>query len=808
MKNYEKSEWSVAMRTFWKFIVAGILAGWGVPAYAGSAWTENASGTYAGTGAPWTAYAQDGKWVTSGTENAFTSGAAITASDGPLTVSGAGTVLTVTGNRLKVKEDGVLTIENASVNGNYADTAAGIRIGTEGFAGTAVLRNGSLAITSASNKNIFIGSDNESSVGFVRSYGASAITADALFVGVRGNSSHTSELSVEDGTLTVTGMFAVGGFMWGGNTGCGLATVKAGAKLVVTGNAFTGYAGTGTLDVFGTVAFQSGLTVGNYLTEGEPSALTLLHGNGTLIVRPDGVLTVSGTTTLGHASNGRTQSVRIDGMATLSGATEINRADVAINGTLNAAALKLKSNSKTTVSGKLTTTGELSLEGSSTLTIARDGVVSTGSKAVNLNSNTAVLNVSGSLLCGNQINFGCGVLNVFDGGTVQFEGNPNYSRVGNSGNGAGFLYVYSGGTVIDHAEETMVGRSNSTEGHVILDGGTYLAENANSGRGFLTIGGHRNDASTNVTASLDVWNGGTLKVNTLYVGSVGAGSTITATLGNLNPAKISTVSAKVGGMTVGWRYASTADVNYADVDVSSLAVMNRSTLNVNGGADIDVAGAFTIASGSTVNFNANALGMGNLTAGSLSNSGTINLGVSGAAPMNAKTYTIYQGNVTGFNVADAGIWSVTNGTSAVTVTLAAANQLGEYEMGVGTLNFGAAASAGWVQLNELSTDRYELTFTTSDLTAGQSASFEEWLNGFFSGSGIEATALDASSYQLTGLKNLADTAFFAWDFSGFKDATVTMSALSGQSVPEPAAWLLLAFGLFLLNGWRRGVRKG
>lgn len=785
------------MHMLWKLVVIGILTGCGMSGTvrAGYVWTENASGVYGGTGTPWVSDSRDGKRVVSGTANTFTGGAAVTSSDGPLTVSGTGTVLTVAGSRLKVNGNGVLTIENAVVNGAYVDPAAGIRIGTEGSTGTVLLKSGSLVSTAASVKNIFIGSDNEESVGIVRSSGNSSIAASAVYVGVRGNSSHVGELSVEDGTLSVTGAFNVGGFEWGGNYGYGRSFIKSGATLKVTGNTIVGHTGIGTLDVSGNAALTGNLIVGNYYVDGE----TPLSGTGTLFVRNGGTLTVSGNTAFGHSSSWKTASVSIEGNAVLKAVT-ISRATASVSGSMSTAALTLSNNSTLTVSGSVTSSGNVALQNSAVLTISKGGVMNSGSSEFQLNSPSAAANVYGTLICGNQINFNSGVLSVYDGGTVQFQGNGSgFSRVGNASGNAGILRVYAGGTVIDRAGETMVARSDGTIGHIFIDGGTYLAENENTGRGLLCVGGHSNDSAKNVTASLQVLNGGTLKVNTLYFASVGAGSTVTGTLGNLNTDKISVVSAKVNGLTVGWHYASDVSVNYADVDVSRLSVQNNSTLNINGGADIDVAGAFSIAAGSTVRFNANALGMGNISAASLSSSGTIHLGVSGIAPMNAKSYTIYNGGgASGFTPASAGVWTVAKDTDRVTVTLSETAKIGNYNMESAPLSF-EDASSGWVQLGGLTTDRYELTFTTSELTSEQSGAFVEWLNESYDGSGILAAALTPTTYQLTGLQNLADTAFLAWDFTGFEGAVTAMNSLSGHSVPEPAAWFLMILGLAVLR---------
>lgn len=415
----------------------------------------------------------------------------------------------------------------------------------------------------------------------------------------------------------------------------------------------------------------------------------------------------------------------------------------------------------------------------------------------------SVINIDGGLLSfasiGCSAQHGIAEYNVINGGQLvsrdsfTLGGQNSNARTGSYGKitlGSGNDPASAGSFQV----KNNITLGNINEGHLILNQGSVIAPAT------LTVSG---------TGLFKLDSGSVSSAASKVLSESYGTASLTAYSGT-----ISATNFKVGGS-----YGKTWEAGVAN----TYAVAGDVILA--GDSQTNITGTVTLNAAGTLNFLATDAGVGKLTAAAMDakktgtytvkgtgtgfydNSGTlipevketlsskINAGIShGYAALTSDSYVIYSGPTANFLMDEKSVWDVNTDADAKTVTLTLADSAkkGDYILG-DAAKTGLDSVSGWMKLSGFSTDRYELTFTTSAMSAAESAQFTEWLNADPDVSGV--TALSETEYLVQGLRNLDfSNTFFAWDFTSAPVAGVMLTGFSGSSVPEPASWCLLFLG--------------
>ncbi|MDO4575036.1 MAG: PEP-CTERM sorting domain-containing protein [Planctomycetia bacterium] len=346
------------------------------------------------------------------------------------------------------------------------------------------------------------------------------------------------------------------------------------------------------------------------------------------------------------------------------------------------------------------------------------------------------------------------------------------------------------------AGDIIVGNGASTLATMNVTSGTVFTKN-------ITVSnGSGNDGALYV-------DGATLLVGTTQVGTMGSTNDIT-----VNTSGSATFT---NGAIVNSRYLSLSGVlNVADSFwCGNTTVGSAATANMIGnsaycsGVDGWTARPFAV-SGGTLNLLANANGLPFLNTGSItvSTNSKINVGIDhGATLLQAASDKSWQlveadGDFQWENGTHTNsIWSVAVDSTNKTVT---ASLNPAYNTGALEMNSGWAAiteyesGRGWFNLTGSFGENYVLELGVSGLESSQLDAFASWLDaGYdtFDASVTEDNTILLSSMSFSAL----DSQVFAWDFTPYEIAGVSLTGFQAYYVPEPAAWLLLTLGLFFLK---------
>lgn len=517
---------------------------------AGYVWTENASGAYSGTAAPWSSDAmRDGKWVLLGTQNTFTDD------------------LNVTGNGANQK----LTIDGATVScGNAA------RIGQDNNPAYLTIQNGG---TLSLSSTLSISDSSKVSEGHVTVNGGTLKSTNEIRVGFHWNGylDVTNGGTVEADNIMLGGVYRLGrgyltiggedsstntgsvttnSFSMGAN-GPSTVTIHRGTLTVNTGNAILGTAD----DLTELVSADVLLNVGQYGSLAVSKGILSVSNNA----KKDCVLNVTG---------GTVSAVRVI-LGDVAGKGTLN----VENGTENDAFVTAQENLVVGNKG----IGELNLKSGTVLVGTVSGQTTTyksfyvgGYDTAGVGSGTA--NISGGELKVNGLYVGYqsqGAMNI-TGGTVTAMGLLSVGTYA-SANGEVVIGSADGQNVPTVSVADQVRISESGTGSLTLKNGTLTAKQ-------IQIG------STTNAGTMNVW-GGTVETtdwmtltnsSTLKIGSADGQNTPTVSLGGL----LMLTNSSTLNMTNGTLRAS-------QIQVASDAVLNlvggtvtaQSSINIGNRAD-------------------------------------------------------------------------------------------------------------------------------------------------------------------------------------------------------------------------------
>lgn len=174
-------------------------------------------------------------------------------------------------------------------------------------------------------------------------------------------------------------------------------------------------------------------------------------------------------------------------------------------------------------------------------------------------------------------------------------------------------------------------------------------------------------------------------------------------------------------------------------------------------------------------------------------------GVMSIAESSHDLLSIGGGNLDSFTITDhSEIWNATKDGRKITLSLV--EPVDSYSVDSGWLQLEEGRNAGVIALNE-STDPYQLILSLEGVT--DTDDFLGWLDENRS---LEMTSLGESQWKL-GLFAANLPTYFAWDFSSYAGGNVTLTGLTGQSVPEPGTWGLLLLALGLLGSRKYGLLR-
>ena len=386
--------------------------------------------------------------------------------------------------------------------------------------------------------------------------------------------------------------------------------------------------------------------------------------------------TGGGTVTL-NGSISATSRVWVDGGTT----TEIGT-------TTSTPWIDISGNSTVRFTTSASYTSRLEIENTATIdtganTVTISGAVSDDGTNVLAKTGTGTLTLSGT-------NTASGSMTVSQG-TLSVAGDGNLSAGTVTING-GTLAV-TGATTINNA--IALGASNGTVNvgaNVTMSGVVSGAGNlTKTGASTLTLSG------TNTYSGTTTVTGGTLSVSA--DGNLGTGS-VALNGGGLTVTGATTIDNDISG-TSGLTKSGSGTVTLSGTNTySGGTTINGGTLTVSGGSALADGGAVTVGSGATLD-----LGNTNETIGSLSGSGTINIGT-GTLTLTDAAATSFSGTISGTGtIAGGGTYTVASGatlggtstfSTAVTVsnggTIAPGNSPGTISTGNLTLASGSTAT--------------------------------------------------------------------------------------------------------------------
>jgi T5SS/PEP-CTERM-associated repeat protein/autotransporter-associated beta strand protein len=492
------------------------------------------------------------------------------------------------------------------------------------------------------------------------------------------------DLTVGDngpGTLTITSGALVSdsnGLIGNGTDSSGMATVSgAGSTWTSTGTLIVGGSGTGTLLItnggaVSSVSSNYGGTIGYSLGS---SGMVTVTGSGSIWTNDGLDVGFEGAATL-LISNGGTVS-------------DVNYDNDDYNSYIGGSA------GIVTVTGNGSKwIGSAGLYVRGTLLISNGGAVSSGFGTI---SGTVTVTGSGSiwtnagLFVGNE---GAGTLLISNGGTVVSDNNLSY--IGVDG-GPGTVTVTGSGSKLTNSGDLDISFAGGTGTLLISSGGALSDEDGYIGVGLYGYFDSGALGTVTVTGSGSKWtNSGDLYLgyNTysgLYPRYSGNGA-LTVT----NAATVSDSNGVIGNSTgsSGTATVSGAGSKWTNTGSLTVGVGGAGTLQITGGAVVNVAGATTIGSLGTLEFDGNSI----FNTGSLAINGgsLVTLGASTfahSATLGAGGMQIDSG---GFNSTFSGVLSGTGGlakSGAGTITLTGASTYtGATSVKAGTLALTTAAS--------------------------------------------------------------------------------------------------------------------
>ncbi|WP_193172815.1 DUF4347 domain-containing protein [Nisaea nitritireducens] len=426
----------------------------------------------------------------------------------------------------------------------------------------------------------------------------------------------------------------------------GVNNVSISGNVTDDGTNVLAKTGTGTLTLSGSNTATGSMTV----------------SQGTLSVAADGNLS-AGALTLNGGTLAVTGATTIDNAIALgaSHGTLNTTADVTFSGVISGTGNLTKTGANTaTLSGTNTYSGTTTVS-DGTVSVAADSNLGTG--ALTLNGGT--LAVTGATTIDNAITLGAshGTLNTTADVTFSgvVSGTGNLTKTGASTATLSGTNTYSGTTTVSDGTVSVAADSNLGTGALTLNGGTLAVTGATTIDNAISLGA--SNGTVNVTGAT------TLSGDITGTGSLTKTGTSTVTLSGTN-----TYS---GGTTI-----------------------SAGTLQVSGGNALADAGAVTVSSGATLDLNDT-----NETVGSLTGSGTINIGT-GTLTLTDSASTDFSGTISGTGtIAGGGTYTVASGatlggtstfSTAVTVqsggTIAPGNSPGKISTGNLTLASGSTAS--------------------------------------------------------------------------------------------------------------------
>ncbi len=469
------------------------------------------------------------------------------------------------------------------------------------------------------------------------------------------------------------------------------------------------------------------------------------------------------------------------------------------------------------------------------LTINEGGTLQTVRLVTGGNASVVTINKGGTLL-------------TMPGSSGNYLGDNTKSIVNVNG---GTLYLNSNAYLAQHS----VGEYSVTNGGRI--------DKSPDKSNLVYLGGTNDNKATYSRCNMylggasDASNTGALNASNIYVGNYNPGAltvsngTITSPTLNIGTGNVRYAS---DGSTVATRGNGYAALFKGTIDVTNLLIgsgsANASYLNLSDSDGTVTASKITIAQSGSLNFNVTDYGTGKLVLkenGTIANSGSAQVTVGyKAALFSGAPITVYQGSeagATALNLTSASdLWAVNaydSATSSQTIQLT-----GDFK-GTVVMNSGVqsvtSSPNGWANLTQTGTDPLYLDLSVSSADVNYSAAdFVTWLNTIYenpiheqwledyknAGTTYKFNASEAHLGDLTsGAQRLDDgetirltfdenlipgSGLFSWDFSGFtvngESVSVSLNGISGQTVPEPSAIILLVLGFLGLTGLRRAGR--
>ncbi|MDO4628338.1 MAG: PEP-CTERM sorting domain-containing protein [Planctomycetia bacterium] len=178
-----------------------------------------------------------------------------------------------------------------------------------------------------------------------------------------------------------------------------------------------------------------------------------------------------------------------------------------------------------------------------------------------------------------------------------------------------------------------------------------------------------------------------------------------------------------------------------------------------------------------------------------------------------QTLITAQSGLTGIKGSD--LFTLETTDTTVNATLKSAANKGELTLN-SELALADTATSGYVTLSGFDGDlNAQISMLLNGLNADSMATFTDWLDdsALFSGADFVGDA-DSNTVTVSNFGGLDSDSLFAWDFSGYNtlnNMSVSLSALgmNNSSVPEPATWAMLIFGVLGIFGVRnvRNIRN-
>jgi len=615
---------------------------------AGYVWTENGSGAYAGTAAPWVSDSTvTGKWVNVGTTNAFTDEVNVTNGEN-FTITGSGTIVTIstisrvaqnaTPTTLTVQSGATLNVSNTLTVSDSSGTSTGYLVVNGG--------------TLTSTNTVRIGYHNQ---GYLQIYGGGSVSANYLQLG-----------GVDDAS----------------NFRKGIGHLTIGTLADATS---------------GTTATTGALTV-NYLQAGltGPGTSEIVVNTGTITVKKD--LTLGGTT---QNSDGKVHDVKLDIKS--AGIVTVSNTFSAANHAQKNALINIDGGTLSTYIGNL---GDAA--GSATLTITNSGSLKASERVVVGSSGTGTLDLqSGSILVGlvkedSSIQYKTLFIgkNAGSNGTLKVSGgtvDSSYLTVGENGTAKVEL---SGGTITTRGGQMKIGEFATSTGLFEMTGGTCVVA-TDTNVGMAGVGTFlMNIPAKDLTEALN------FTTNKMNVSTSAAGKTSTATFTSGKAKVTDTLTvAQNGSLLVNGANADltvktlqiSCDPGASNVEISAGSV-SATTVNVNSYGTLKVSGANASLTASEIFLTSNkAAAAITITNGTVKTTGAFTLGNYGTLTVNGADAKLNVGSISLKTATGKAVMNLNAGTVTTSSTSSATFFVGQNA----ELNLaGATITGGNMTINE------------------------------------------------------------------------------------------------------------